>query len=323
VAWTTDDLVAAIRRQAFLPDTAELIDSAQTQFTDEELLSFADEELASTWVDLLRSRRDETLVRYVDTAVSGTSMRIALPARAMMRGVRRVHYVDTSDRECDEISQILAADAWRYNGDFGSGMQPFGWYFEADEIVLPTVPDDGSIRVYYETQFSRLVPLASCAKVLTVTGTVATCSNARPTWLALSESADVVRGTSPFQPLEIDQLVAAMPGSTDITLSPFASAADVLIPGATTTRRADYICAAETTCYPPLPQEWHAALASCVVVRVLEALGDDRALGKATQTRDERLARAIGGATPRASGRSARIINRSSSLRTSRKRWGR
>lgn len=91
--WTTADLISAVRRQTFMPDVADLVDSTRGQFTDAELLAIGDEELASGFIDQLRALRDESRVTYFDTAVSGARLRLGLPrsrdgARRSSRSLR-------------------------------------------------------------------------------------------------------------------------------------------------------------------------------------------------------------------------------------------
>lgn len=316
--WTTADLIAAVKRQTFLPDTADLVDSTRGQFTDAELLAFADEEIATSFVDLLRALRDESRVVYFDTASATVGpQRISLPERAMMRAVRRIHYVSPAGVEGYMIDPIAPADSHLYSSGAGWMSSPRAcWIFDGDDVVLPTPPGDGSIRIYYQRAFPRCALLSDCAKILNLTaGDTVIVSDEVPAWCADGEIADIVRGSSPFPMIAIDQ---AMDGATPTDISfpvPIDNAADISQPNNLTTKRFDYLCRAGETAYPPLPQEWHAALASCVAVRVLEAIGDVQATDAARALRDRRLDACIKAATPRNAGRDARIVNRGSPLR--------
>lgn len=321
MAWTTADLISAVRRQAFMPDVADLVDSTRGQFTDAELLAIADEEIASSFVDHLRALRDESRVTYEDTACTGARMRIELPERAMVRGVRRVHYVTADGVEGQEIPAIMPADAWQQSPGVFLGSEALVRYFEADDIVLPTSPTSGWIRVYYQRQLPRLALVSDCAQIESIAGLVATV-DATPWWVAIDQLVDVVRGSSPFQALDTDLEVGASTGTT-ITLTTWPHVADVVQSGGLSTLRQDYICARDTTCCPPLPREWHAALYSCVVVRVLEAVGDMQAIGAARDLRDRRIDAMVRASTPRDVGRTERIVNRASNLRSPRRWWWR
>jgi hypothetical protein len=320
VPWTTDDLVAAIRRQAYLPDAAVVSDGATPHFTDRELLSFADEELQSRFSGLIRAQRDEQRILSIDTVAAGIALTIDMPDRAMARAVRRVHYVDASGRESAPITQIEPADAWSFGGDL-RGPSALVWHFHGDSVRLPAVPSAGRIRIYYALSLPRMVSsISEAAAIETVAGFVATTSASLDFLSSLpGERVDVVRGASPFTPLDTDLLVSSVVGSA-ITLSTWPNISKVSQPGAFETPRKDFIVLRDTTCHPPLPQEWHAALASCVVTRVLEALGDRDAVMFSRATRDERLSQAVESATPRNGGRGASIVNTSSPLRRGR-RW--
>lgn len=315
--WTTDDLVSAIRRQAFLPDSASLVDGEPGQYTDTELLAFADEELQLHFSALLRAQRDEQRVTSFDTAAAGVALTIDMPDRALARAVRRVHYVDSAGRESAPIAEIAPADAWSFGAEL-RGPSALGWYFDGDSIKVPAVPSGGWIRVYYALALPRMVAVSACARISTTSGLTATV-NATPSWVSASERVDVVRGSSPFPALNTDLVVQSFTLTT-ITLTAWPFISKVAQPSSLTTVRADYICARETTCFPPIPQEWHSALASAVVARVLEGIGDREMLLAARATRDERIDAAVRAATPRNAGRSAAILNASSPLRQGR-RW--
>jgi hypothetical protein len=321
VPWTTDDLVDAVRRQAFMPDVADLVDSTRAQFTDAELLAIGTEELQSSFAHLVRGQRDDLRTAYFDTAIGTTPQRISLPERAMVRAVRRVHYVDTNGRESYEIEELPPADAHRFTGEFGAIGTRSGWYFEGDELVFPALPSEGSVRVYYQRALPRLVEVSDCAKIKSIAGYSITTDDPRPTWVVVGEITDIVKGSSPFTTIGTDLEVLGTAGTDEIELDPFDVAA-CSQPGNLVTKRFDYVCRAGATCYPPIPQEWHAALASCITVRVLEALGDTQAAMLASSGRDRRIAAAVAAATPRNAGRGQRIVNRSSALRSPR-RWGR
>jgi hypothetical protein len=320
VRWTTDDLVDAVRRQAFMPDVADLVDSTRAQFTDAEILAIGTEELQSSFAHLVRGQRDDLRTAYFDTAIGTTPQRIALPERAMVRAVRRVHYVDTNGRESYEIEEIPPADAHRLTGGFMASAQ-VGWYFEADELVFPSLPDQGSVRIYYQRALPRLVEVSDCAKIKNIAGYSITTDDPRPSWVVVGEITDIVKGSSPFTTIGTDLEVLGTAGTDEIELDPFDVAA-CSEPDNFVTKRWDYVCRAGATCYPPIPAEWHAALASCITVRVLEALGDTQAAMIARGVRDQRLATAVAAATPRNAGRGQRIVNRTSPLRAAR-RWGR
>lgn len=318
--WTTDDLVDAVRRQAFMPDVADLVDSTRAQFTDAEILAIGTEELQSSFAHLVRGQRDDLRTAYFDTAIGTTPQRISLPERAMVRAVRRVHYVDTNGRESFEIEELPPADAHRFTGEFGAIGTRSGWYFEGDQLVFPALPSQGSVRIYYQRALPRLVEVSDCAKIKSFAGYTITTDNPPPSWIVADEIVDIVKGSSPFGTIGTDLTVLSVLVD-EIEIDPFDDTA-VSEPGGLVTKRWDYLCRAGATCYPPIPQEWHAALASCITVRVLEALGDTQAAMLARGVRDQRLAAAVAAATPRNAGRGQRIVNRSSPLRSPR-RWGR
>lgn len=242
----------------------------------------------------------------------------------MVRAVRRVHYVTVDGTEAQEITPIAPADAYQYSADTWLTYSRLCWYFEGDDLIFPFTPSEGSIRVYYQIALPSMALTTDCAQIVLFFNSLTATVDTLPAWAAVDEIADVVRGSSPFPMLDVDLVITGtQTGPARIEFATWPNQSDAIASDSLTTRRQDYICKRYTTAYPPIPAEWHPALAAAISVRVLESLGDVQAVGFARDLRDRRIEAAVRAATPRNLGRGERIVNRDSALRSPRRWWTR
>lgn len=292
--------------------------------TSADLLTFGDEELATTFADIMKTSREEYRVKRADIPLVVGTTRYRLPRRAMARTVRAVSYVDASGSECP-AQELPPLEAWRYEVAQHSNARTF-YVFEGDELVLTSAPTSAgsSLRVRYVNRFPRLVLTSACAPiVLAGSTTTITLQTSPPAAVTTAGTLiDIIRGRSPFdasyEDLIIDSFYAPGPIITLASSTPVDTAeiSDVAYVGSD----ADYVCSRDTTCFPPLPQELHGVLALAIVRRVLEALGDPRVtIAEATLRRH--LDRAVNVSEPRNQDRKPRIIDHGGRLRGARRMW--
>lgn len=316
--WTTDDLVSAVRRSGWLPSAGDI--------TAAELLAWGDEEIAETFLEMLKTGREERRIAIEDIALVVGTSRYRLPRRSALETVRGITYLDTSGDEC-AAQEISPLEAWRYAGErYGSAATLY--YFEGDEIVLPVAPTSSGtkLRIRYHMRSSRMVEVSSGARIASAGSTTSLNVANAPAWLtAVSDTAawaDVVRGDSPFPVLYADRkltayatLVATLDSSTPVVVAEISSS------NSPTGARRDYLCERDCTVYPPIPQEMHGALAWGIVSRALEAQRDTAGSVAARARCTSSIERLRNAAEPRNQDRKPRIIDQGSRLRAG--RWGR
>lgn len=266
-AYSTDDLVAAVRRRAYLPDTSD-IDAA-------EILARADEELVTIIADAVKAGREGFWLTREDTSLSPSQTAYQLPRRALGRGVVGVQMVN-SDGVGFTIPQIDPVTGW--NGRTIS-ITSYCYSFQADKVVFPTPPPSGyTLRVWYLRRPSRLVEVADAAAVSKALTTTTLEVTGAPSWMTGLVDAppiyvDVVRGDASFDQSYVDQLATDYSGGV-VTLSPGVTTSDFVDTTAISNDRVDYVCRRDETVYPTLPIELHPVLESATAVRILESLKD-------------------------------------------------
>lgn len=312
--WTTDDLLATVRRDGYLPDASDL--------SSADLLAFGDDELATTFADLMKTSREEYRVTRDDIALVSGTTRYRLPRRALARTVRGISFVDASGNEGPAV-ELPALESWRYQANRYGAAQAY-YVFEGDELVLPVAPSTSgtSLRVRYVQRFPRLVLPSACSEIaatLSTTGLVIE-SDAPAAITTANAKVDIVRGDSPFPTIYTDLVVGSyVDPALTFAVGSTIVVADISVSTAPGSRM-DYVCPRDTACYPPLPQEMHSVLALAIVRRALEALGDPR-VSVVESTLRSRLERAVNVAEPRNQDRKPRIIDRGGRLRGGRRVW--
>lgn len=323
MAWTTTDLLTGIRRSGFLPDAHDLSSS--------DLLSLADEELATILAELWKTAREEIRVKVADLPITTGQRRYRIPRRALARTVRAVHYVDSQgfERQADEVP---ASEAWRYTVP-PAWVSNARYYFEGDEMLLLASPTatEGFLRVRYYDRPPRLIETSAAVSITRANSSTALLVDTTPPTPVATSGAllDIVRGDSPFDTLYPDRIsagfaagVLSLNGSTPLDPAEIADRTGGAVHGT----RVDYVCPRDTTVYPPIPQELHAVLIKATIRSALEAIGDALGSERAGQTlaRRENAARDL--IQPRNADRKPAIIARSGALRGrngGRSWWGR
>ncbi len=263
--FTTTTLIDRIKRNAAIPE-------GQPGFTDQRLIDMLDDEMVSIIVPLLLTYQEEYYVTSKDFTIDGVKSEFIIPRRAVGSKLREVKLVDKTKPDVDQINlpRISLSDIERHN---------FGFYIRRNFLVLlqPEVHKSVDLRLYFFNRPGKLVKENLTAKITNIdTGTKIITMAAVPSTWTTSTLLDMGQGSSPFSGLAIDITITAIT-STTVTVSS--------IP--TDLAAGDYLSEAEESSIPNTPQEMHLLLCQGVIVKVLEALGDQNGLKMAIRKYEE------------------------------------
>lgn len=323
MAWTADDLVAAVRVRAQMPDAA-----GDGAITDADILTLANEEIALRLVPLVRRSRGDYFVATHDVDIVSGTAAYRVPTRAQTSGLRELTIIDSSGREwpVPQMHMEDAGPAQTVGGGYGS----VRFYMEGPSVVLVPTPtySDCTLRMYYHRSHPTLVLADQCALVmdalvipeydnpqciqtLTLPTAFVGLVSYPPTYI------DLVFAGPPFgvQALDVELLdyttddsdfFAAVPSLADIGLVP-APAYGAL-----------YLTPSTQSCVVDLPRECWALLVSAVTARVCEVIGDRDAAAMAFGLYDREQANIMTLLTPRVEGNKQVLVDRFSTLRSGR-----
>ncbi len=322
MAWTADDLVAAVRVRAQMPDAA-----GDGAITDADILTLANEEIALRLVPLVRRSRGDYFVTTHDVDIVSGTASYRVPSRAQTSGLRELTIVDSSGREWPVPQMHLedAGPAQTVGGGYGS----VRFYMRGPDVVLVPTPtyDDCTLRMYYHRSHGTLVPTTDCTLVIgTYTGDITYPNEiqvlTRPATLTGLPSSpptyiDLVYSAPPFGVKALD--VELLDVTTDLPNYYVAvnSLADIgLVPAPA--YGSLYLCIATNTCVVDLPRECWPLLVSALTARVCEVIGDRDGAAMAYGLYDREQANIMTLLTPRVEGNKQVLVDRFSTLRSGR-----
>lgn len=244
--FTSDTLLARLKAKIKLPDGG---------FEDANLLYFADTALTAKLVPQLIQAREEFYVRGSTESVSqGGTLR--LPSRAYGGVIREIKLIVNG-----KYKNLIRTAEEDWEDPVTQG-EPDSFMIRGNRIVFSPTPNQAySVFLTYWLQPPRLVTLAECAQITAVNGATITCTPPS-SWTAASRY-DIVKGTSDYEPVVIDQTVSAVGGSS-ITFNSAPSDAEV----------GDYVCLAGESPYAYLQSSYYPVLLQFTVSLIHEANGD-------------------------------------------------
>lgn len=275
-----DELLVSIKRSTALP-------ASQNRLSDVDILALADEEIQTKMLPMLTELRNEYLVVSESFEMTAGRTDYPIPYRAIGRTLRDVT-ITLQGNVTDTLPYVQPEDS------YVAGQ--LGFFLRADKLVLTSAQSSGTLNLFYEVRPSRLVLLAECARIASLTTTTAVVV-AVPSTIVTGTIVDVLEARSGHTMLGQDIAVTNV-ASTIFTLA---------VPTAVVV--GDFIAPAETSPVIMLPQEMHQVLATAVAVRVLESIGDFEALASHQTRLMEKMTAVRSLLTPRVRGAAHVIIN--------------
>ena len=269
MVYTTDDLIAALKRNAVVP-------SSQRKFSDDDFIALLNEELQLMVTGELMRLNEEFFVTETNIPLVASQSRYELPSKAAGWRIRDVAWLDTNGTYQPlprmELEYVTSYDV------FQTGDHPTGFVL-ADSFIA-TVPAMGtsvvgSLVVYYERLQNTLVKVDECGQItnVAIVGTDYHCTlTSLP--VGYTNGVDFVSGTGPHDLLAeekattlIAPLVIAVPIGVDFTRVPVVG---------------DWMVETGKTPIAHIPAEYNIILAQLGALRYSEASGDTAGVGVCT-----------------------------------------
>lgn len=252
VAVFTDDLLADVKRDAFLT-------TAQSNFTDAQLLSIGDDCLTRYMIPMLLSLREGFFRVYQDLPFVASQSDYALPTYAMYGKLESIQYLSSSGQLMPgQLTRIEVENLQDVLPTLGTGVPRF-FTVNSSYITVypaPTTAVGDSIRCYYDRRPGFMIETSDAAEVLSANPTtgVVTYTAAPPSTFTASSYQDFYRGQSPYQLLAQTQ-ASALAGSTQT----FPAATAALLSAG------DWVCPKDQSVFVPIPEELVPFLSDMVI----------------------------------------------------------
>lgn len=284
VAWTAEDLLADVRRTAFLPDASDQ--------SDADVLAFADAEIRTLVGATVAANRGEHWFREAEQEIVPGTLLYRLPPRMLGRKVRAVWVRDPSGTKylLDEVPpselsiRYVATDT----------NNPRWFAFRADHVDLGSVPASAgwTLVISYLVRPSRLVPTTTTtmSRIGAATTTTQLSLLDDPTDAGLTSKyavVDILRGVEPYDPLYVNasksganytpaSLVYDLLATTPVVIDDFTFDGFPNWSAATAAagRMGAWLVQAEQTPFPQVPHDLWDALVRGTAAGALEAVRD-------------------------------------------------
>lgn len=289
MAWTTLDLLSAIKNTQMLPD------ASSGSMSPPVLLQFATEVLQLQIVSMILSAREKYYETYTDYAYSTAYASIPVPIRAVAGTISSAQFlygfdiVPLSVIDPSTVSTTLTAQ------------RPRAIYFQNNSIIPYPSPVStfGTLRLRWFQRPNRLEQVSNCAQITAVNPLTGIVTCTPPSAWSTSNVFDFIpQNASQATPYGLNSVVSAI-SSTSMTFSSLPALAAV----------GDWIALAEYTPIPEIPFEFQTLLSQMTAKRALLATNDQIGLANATAAIAETASSAIQMITPRDQSGSKKVIS--------------
>ena len=285
--------------------TIGAIPSNSSNFTDAKLAILANDEMQSTVVPLIMMAKQEYYVTYEDFDITSTSEPtiIPIPSGAIFDKIADLTIAQTNNNITTELSvpeisrETLTAGpiltTIYYQNVFGFRIQDSNIIFYPGTYVnLPQT----FLRLYFYRRPLELVTTSNAGKITNINGNILTLSQSPASW-AIGNELQAVSQLPPFRNT----------GSFTITAI---SNPTITIDDSTGLSVGDWVALDGYCPIPQIPVEAMSFLISCVVLRVHEAMADEKMTELAVLKKKELGAMLVNSISPRVDGERQVIQNR-------------
>lgn len=309
MAYTTTDLLNAVKRRAMLP-------AANGALSDDDILALATVAMRTQIQPLLRSLREDYSVVTETQSIVADQRTYPLPSRAEGGAVRDVWLVLVASPYTEiRVPYIPPEDRPMYQRSRSTWWDGLSAYtVEGNDMWIAPIPDSVaaqySLVIRYYLRPGRFVPVSECDQVAVYNPGGPNITTAATSVFSSGDSVDVIGATPPFRPRIINSEVTVSGTTVDIDTSTAIIEAPVT---------GDYVCATDTTCVMTCPVEAQEALISATLVEVMQALGYERELATAVALRDGQMQAVRVLMEPRTEGAARVLVDPRSPLRRARR----
>lgn len=257
--------------------------TSQITYSDDDILSYADEELQTGIIPLLMSVREDYLTSYIEDTISPSIAAYDMPERAIGMKLKDVTVIETTSPSTPPGS-VVEISIPRIQSDQGPTrlMNNYpGFYLRENQLILqnPDAFNGYFLRQYYFKRPNKLVPVSSAAQITAVGPQgfvpvlaanqvlVSLLPSNFGTNATFTQVVDIIQAKPGFRTIAMDLDVSCVQASLIITFTGLTAVPAGVSVG-------DWVCLQGETVIPQIPVELHPVLAQRTAVKILEGLGD-------------------------------------------------
>ena len=252
--YDTNYIIDQVKRRASIP-------TSQNLFTNQKFIVMINDELKTRIVPTLMALRDDWYSDYTEYTADGATTTYTIPADAVGNKLKSVTIWDNG-------KQVRVVPRLNTN-DLQDSL--YGFYVENNSIIFYPNPieTNKTIRLSYFKRTDDLVDMSEAGYISLIAGNDVTISTTLPTTFINGASVQVVNNQNPFNVIW-SGTISNIAGSV-VTLSSTPTGVTI----------GNYLCLQGETVFPNIPVEMFPLLSQSIVVKCLEALGDDNGMQSA------------------------------------------
>lgn len=241
---TTAELITSLKIQGSFPTSDDL-------FSTSDFLVLFNNQLKIDITPMMLKLNEEFFLQYKDFTITlDASYRI--PRRAIGAKIRDLQIIDASGN-VTKVNRLFEEDK-------SSGAS--GYYMLRNSVQLTSDYTSGTLRMYYFARPNELVATSACGVVQSIGATSVVLVSAPSTFVTSAE-IDFIQANNPYDLLAYDSAITGVSGTT----ISFASLPSGLAVG-------DYLCLANQSPVPMIPDELHPVLVQSCLCKCLSAKKD-------------------------------------------------
>ena len=278
------ELLTSIKINGAIPDD-------QIQFSDDVILSLADEALQQTLLPVIMERQEEFFVFEQTLPITASKRKYRIPSRSIGGVLRDVQI--QRGTSISSISQMNSEDILT-----SSTGTPYAFYLEANSVCLYPTPSatDGTLILKFFCKPGRLTPVSNASTITAINGTTISVASL-PSVFLVGSSIDFTKGSAHYEPAGLSYAIQTVNG-TDIT---FSSVPDELEVG-------DWLSLAGYSPVASIPEEFHPVLSLLTAAKLLQSLGQSDEESALLQKAETAIQRLTGILAPRILGEPQRCV---------------
>lgn len=248
----TTELIASAKLNGALPED-------QDQFNDTNILLLATEEMRERLVPFVMGMNQNFFDFVVRQSLTAGKRKYRLPSRAILSSL-----VDIQMEEDNRIYPLVPISKTEVRSLAQGATEYF--YFEGGSIVLHRAPERTGPSLVYTVQLrpSDLVTPALCGRIVTIDAPLRRLTlDSVPSSFTATSKVDLIKAQSPFEPLQIDNVISTVVGTLLTLTSDLPEDLEV----------GDYVCPPGKSLFPGVPEDLHSTLALMTASRCLGSLG--------------------------------------------------
>jgi len=205
--YTTSNLLQAIRDLNY-------VGLSVRDWPDDKIIRLLNREIDAYLVPFIMSARREHFDTFSDTPIVAGQAAYYLPSKATGGKLRALQLVDGNGQPYSRLIEYSLEEAINYGNNIITGNVPqgvpMGYWFRGNQVVLYPAPASSpilSLRFYFQSRPSTLVPNASCIQIASFPGGAAPgffrvgFTGTAPTAYAAAVACDLVQNRPGFDVL--------------------------------------------------------------------------------------------------------------------------